>query len=143
MSLYMNTIMFMKKNTILFCYYFIQMIVANNVQDKKSLDNNMIPYKTVYGVPKRCIGRYDIQTTDDKYRICQINAIGKWQITFKHYYTESWNFCCFVYDVLECETKVLSECDPDYSDLNDKETRRLFDKSCQPIMANDPCYKRV
>ena len=75
----------MKKNTILFCYYFIQMIVANNVQDKKSLDNNMIPYKTVYGVPKRCIGRYDIQTTDDKYRICQINAIGKWQITFKHY----------------------------------------------------------
>ncbi|KAH9422145.1 hypothetical protein DERP_002440 [Dermatophagoides pteronyssinus] len=68
------------------------MIVAKNVQDNKSLDRNMIPYKTVY-------------------------------------------------DVLKCETKVLYECDPDYSDRNDKETRRLFDKSCQPIMANNPCSK--
>ena len=63
----------------------LQMIVGMNVQHEKSNDQIMIPYKTVYGVPKRCIGRYDIQTTDDKYRICQINAIGKWQITFKHY----------------------------------------------------------
>uniref|UniRef100_A0A6P6XZ28 Uncharacterized protein LOC113791652 n=1 Tax=Dermatophagoides pteronyssinus TaxID=6956 RepID=A0A6P6XZ28_DERPT len=58
-------------------------------------------------------------------------------------YTESWIFCCFVYDVLECETKVLYECDPGYSDRNDKETRRLFDKSCQPIMENETCYRTV
>ena len=36
---------------------------------------------------------------------------------------------------------MLYECDPDYSDRNDKETRRLFDKSCQPIMAKKPCSK--
>ncbi|XP_075678261.1 uncharacterized protein LOC113791603 [Dermatophagoides pteronyssinus] len=135
----MNTIMLLK-NILLFCY-FIQMIVAENVQDKKSLDRNMIPYKTVYGVPSKCKGTSDHQTTEENYRTCQINAIGKWQIELQHYYTDSWNFCCFVYDVLTCETKVLYECDPGYSDSNDKETRRLFDKSCQPIMANNPCSK--
>ncbi|XP_075678301.1 uncharacterized protein LOC142645600 [Dermatophagoides pteronyssinus] len=135
----MNTIMFMK-HTLLFCY-FIQMIVAENVQDKKSLDRNMIPYKTVYGVPSKCKGTSDLQTTEENYRTCQMNAIEKWKIELQHYYTESWNFCCFVYDVLKCETKVLYECDADYSDSNDKETRRLFDKSCQPIMANKPCSK--
>ena len=54
-------------------------------------------------------------------------------------YTESLNFCCFVYEVLECESKVLSECDLDYSDRNERETRRLFDKSCQPILAKNSC----
>ena len=81
--IYMNTIMFLK-NTILFCY-FIQLIVANNAHDKKSFDRNMIPYKTVYGVPSKCKGTSNHQTTKENYRICQINAIGKWQITFKDY----------------------------------------------------------
>ena len=36
---------------------------------------------------------------------------------------------------------MLYECDPDYSDRNDKETRRLFDKSCQPIVSKKPCGK--
>ena len=72
------------KNTILFCY-FIQMIVAENVQDKKSLDRNMIPYKSVYGVPRRCTGRSNHKTTEENYRNCQINAIKKWKITFEHY----------------------------------------------------------
>nr|XP_027197200.1 uncharacterized protein LOC113791606 [Dermatophagoides pteronyssinus] len=120
----------------------IRMIVAKNVvQDENPHKRIMIPYKSVYGVPRRCTGRSNHKTTEENYRICQINAIKKWKITFEHYYTESWNFCCFVYDVLECETKVLYECDADYSDRNDKETRRLFDKSCQPIMANNPCSK--
>ncbi|XP_075678258.1 uncharacterized protein LOC113791599 [Dermatophagoides pteronyssinus] len=135
----MKTIMLLKISLLFF--YFSRMIVAMDVQDKKSLDRNMIPYKTVYGVPRRCIGISDLKSTHKKYRTCQVNAIKKWQITLEHYYTDSWNFCCFVYDVLKCETKVLSECDENYSDRNDKETRRLFDKSCQPIMANNPCSK--
>nr|XP_027197188.1 uncharacterized protein LOC113791594 [Dermatophagoides pteronyssinus] len=99
----------------------------------------MIPYKPVYGVPSKCTGMYDSQMTAEEYRICQIKVIDKWKIETKHYYTESLEFCCFVYDVLECETKVLSKCDADYSDRNEKETRRLFDKSCQPIIANNLC----
>ena len=54
-------------------------------------------------------------------------------------YTESVNFCCFVYEALQCEMRILSECDIDYSDHNEKETRRLFDKSCQSIMKNNAC----
>ena len=54
-------------------------------------------------------------------------------------YTESVNFCCFVYEALECEMRILSKCDIDYSDHNEKETRRLFDKSCQSIMKNNAC----
>ena len=61
------------------------MIVAMDVQDKKSLDRNMIPYKTVYGVPRRCIGISDLKSTHKKYRTCQVNAIKKWQITLEHY----------------------------------------------------------
>ena len=61
------------------------MIVAMDVQDKKSLDRNMIPYKTVYGVPSKCTGRSDHQTTEERYRTCQINAIDKWKIEMKHY----------------------------------------------------------
>ncbi|KAH9422221.1 hypothetical protein DERP_002517 [Dermatophagoides pteronyssinus] len=121
--------------------YFIQMIVAKNVHDEMSNDRIMIPYKSVYGAPRKCKLTSDHKTTEEKYRKCQINAIDKWKITLQHYYTESWDFCCFVYDVLKCETKVLSECDPDYSDRNDKETRLLFDKSCQPIIINNPCNK--
>ena len=79
----MKTIMLLKIS-VLFCY-FIQMIVAENVQDKKSLDRNMIPYKTVYGVPSKCKGTSDHQTTEENYRTCQINAIGKWQIELEHY----------------------------------------------------------
>ncbi|KAH9422113.1 hypothetical protein DERP_002406 [Dermatophagoides pteronyssinus] len=128
------------KISILF-FYFIRRIVSVEVQHEKSNDQIMIPYKSVYGVPSKCTGTSDHKTTEKEYRTCQINAIKKWKIEIQHYYTESWNFCCFVYDVLECETKVLSECDANYSDRNDKETRRLFDKSCQPIMANNPCSK--
>ncbi|XP_075678185.1 uncharacterized protein LOC113791607 [Dermatophagoides pteronyssinus] len=135
----MNVFMYLQSCFLFF--YLIRMIVATNVQDENTHERMMIPYKSVYGVPSKCKGTSNHQTTEEKYQICQINAINKWKITLKHYYTESWNFCCFVYDVLECETKVLSECDEDYSDINDKETRRLFDKSCQPIMANNPCSK--
>ncbi|KAH9422116.1 hypothetical protein DERP_002410 [Dermatophagoides pteronyssinus] len=119
----------------------LQMIVGMNVQHEKSNDQIMIPYKTVYGVPSKCTGTSDHKTTEKEYSTCQINVIKKWKIELQHYYTDSWNFCCFVYDALKCETKVLYECDPDYSDRNDKETRRLFDKSCQPIVSKKPCGK--
>ena len=72
------------KNSLLFCY-FIRLIVANNVPNQKIQDGIMIPYKTVYGVPSKCTGTSDHQTTEENYRTCQINAIGKWQITFKDY----------------------------------------------------------
>ncbi|KAH9422146.1 hypothetical protein DERP_002441 [Dermatophagoides pteronyssinus] len=29
-----------------------------------------------------------------------LNVIGKWLLELQHYYTDSWNFCCFVYDVV-------------------------------------------
>uniref|UniRef100_A0A6P6YLG7 Uncharacterized protein LOC113799375 n=1 Tax=Dermatophagoides pteronyssinus TaxID=6956 RepID=A0A6P6YLG7_DERPT len=106
----------------------------------------MIPYKSVYGFPDKCtkIIEYKESTENElreKYRTCQIKFLEKWQITINHYYTESLNFCCFVYEVLECENKVLSECDLDYSDRNERDTRRLFDKSCQPIIAKNSCGK--
>ena len=66
-------------------FYFSRMIVAMDAQDKKSLDRNMIPYKTVYGVPSKCKGTSDHQTTEENHRNCQINAIKKWKITFEHY----------------------------------------------------------
>nr|XP_027205793.1 uncharacterized protein LOC113799374 [Dermatophagoides pteronyssinus] len=104
----------------------------------------MIPYKSLYGFPDKCskIIEYKEVTENElreKYRNCQMNFLEKWQITMNQYYTESLNFCCFVYEVLECESKVLSECDLDYSDRNERETRRLFDKSCQPILAKNSC----
>ncbi|XP_027197202.2 uncharacterized protein LOC113791609 [Dermatophagoides pteronyssinus] len=130
----MNVFMFLQ--SCLLFFYLIRIIVAKNQHDR-----TLVPYKSLYGVPIKCTGNSDPQTTEEKYQACQLKAIGKWKIKLQHYYTESWNFCCFVYDVLECETKVLSECDEDYSDRNDKETRLLFDKSCQPIIANNPCGK--
>ena len=72
------------KNSLLFCY-FIRLIVANNVPNQKIQDGIMIPYKSVYGVPRRCTGRSNHKTTEENYRICQINAIGKWQIELQHY----------------------------------------------------------
>ncbi|XP_075678177.1 uncharacterized protein LOC142645566 [Dermatophagoides pteronyssinus] len=121
-------------------FFFIQSIIVDKIQtEDNKYDKVMIPYKPVYGAPSKCTGMYDSQMTAENYRICQINAIDKWKIEMKHYYTESLNFCCFVYGVLECETKVLSKCDAEYSDRNEKETRRLFDKSCQPIIANNSC----
>ena len=79
----MKTII-LSKISLLF-FYFSRMIVAMDVQDKKSLDRNMIPYKTVYGVPSKCKGTSDHQTTEENYRTCQTNAIGKWQIELQHY----------------------------------------------------------
>ncbi|KAH9422144.1 hypothetical protein DERP_002439 [Dermatophagoides pteronyssinus] len=64
----------------------IRMIVAKNVvQDENPHKRIMIPYKSVYGVPRRCTGRSNHKTTEENYRICQINAIKKWKITFEHY----------------------------------------------------------
>ncbi|XP_075678217.1 uncharacterized protein LOC113791593 [Dermatophagoides pteronyssinus] len=119
-------------------FHFISMIVSDEIQTQKN-EKLMIPYKPLYGLPSKCKGQSDYQTISENYQTCQMNAINKWKIEIQHYYTESLKFCCFVYGVLECETKVLSECDQDYSDRNDKETRRLFDKSCQPIIANNSC----
>ena len=79
----MKTIMLLKISLLFF--YFSRMIVAMDVQDKKSLDRNMIPYKSVYGVPSKCTGMYDSQMTAEEYRICQIKVIDKWKIEMKHY----------------------------------------------------------
>ncbi|KAH9413717.1 hypothetical protein DERP_012050 [Dermatophagoides pteronyssinus] len=106
-------------------------------------ENKVIPYKTVYGLSNKCTKNSDHRIIDENYRTCQLNAIKKWNIALADYYTETVNFCCFVYEVLECETKVLYQCDQEYSDRNEKETRRLFDKSCQRIMSNNACKKAV
>ena len=66
-------------------FYLIRMIVATNVQDENTHERMMIPYKSVYGVPSKCKGTSNHQTTEEKYQICQINAINKWKITLKHY----------------------------------------------------------
>ena len=64
-------------------FYFIRMIVAN--EDQKLQDKILIPYKPIYGVPNKCTKTSDHQTTIEKYRICQINAIDKWKIELQHY----------------------------------------------------------
>nr|XP_046920367.1 uncharacterized protein LOC124500349 [Dermatophagoides farinae] len=38
-----------------------------------------------------------------------------------------------------CRSIFLSICDSEYSNQNERETRRLFDKSCKPIIKNDAC----
>ncbi|KAH9526268.1 hypothetical protein DERF_000369 [Dermatophagoides farinae] len=118
--------------------------MAQNPDDISMVIQMMIPYKTVYGFPKKCskITEYQTITEADlreNYRTCQMEALKRWRITFYSYYTETSNFCCFVYDVLHCENRALYECDSDYADNNEKETRRLFDKSCESIMMNNGC----
>ncbi|KAH9420871.1 hypothetical protein DERP_001305 [Dermatophagoides pteronyssinus] len=134
--------------TILLFYLIAEDALQNQVESASisTYDRIMIPYKSLYGFPDKCskIIEYKEVTENElreKYRNCQMNFLEKWQITMNQYYTESLNFCCFVYEVLECESKVLSECDLDYSDRNERETRRLFDKSCQPILAKNSCGK--
>ena len=62
------------------------MIVAKNVvQDENPHKRIMIPYKSVYGAPRKCKLTSDHKTTEEKYRKCQINAIDKWKITLQHY----------------------------------------------------------
>ncbi|KAH9526270.1 hypothetical protein DERF_000371 [Dermatophagoides farinae] len=126
----------------------LQMVImVKAFQKQETMDNQMpldqmmmIPYKTVYGISEKCIKTSDDhQLIKKNYQSCQIDAWKKWHITLHQFYTESVNFCCFVYEALECEMRILSKCDIDYSDHNEKETRRLFDKSCQSIMKNNAC----
>ncbi|KAH7640717.1 hypothetical protein HUG17_8186 [Dermatophagoides farinae] len=126
----------------------LQMVImVKAFQKQETMDNQMpldqmmmIPYKTVYGISEKCIKTSDDhQLIKKNYQSCQIDAWKKWHITLHQFYTESVNFCCFVYEALQCEMRILSKCDIDYSDHNEKETRRLFDKSCQSIMKNNAC----
>ncbi|KAH7638998.1 hypothetical protein HUG17_3031 [Dermatophagoides farinae] len=118
---------------------FVNTLQQNRNYDDISVDQIIIPYKTIYGIPNKCKKISEYRTIEQNYQSCQLNSLKKWQITVDQYYTETLNFCCFVYDVLNCEIKVLSICDSEYSNQNERETRRLFDKSCKPIIKNDAC----
>lgn len=44
--------------------------------------------------------------------------------------TETKEFCCYALQVLECETKPISQCNPSYAAMNIRETRRAFSQYC-------------
>ncbi|KAH7640900.1 hypothetical protein HUG17_8369 [Dermatophagoides farinae] len=115
------------------------------LNDDKSalLLTNPPPYKPYYRFPDQCpdLKKTEIEITketlSEEYYKCQSNHIERWRITADHYYTESEQFCCFIWTVLSCEQPLLAVCNRTYSQLNDEETKRLFRKSCDQYTTCD------
>ena len=69
---------------------FIVNIMAQNPDDISMVIQMMIPYKTVYGFPKKCSKITEYQTITEaelreNYRTCQMEALKRWRITFYSY----------------------------------------------------------
>ncbi|KAH9397071.1 hypothetical protein TYRP_003377 [Tyrophagus putrescentiae] len=62
---------------------------------------------------------------------CEVEARQEWNLQDTDFYTESRKFCCYVWDRLRCQLKILQYCDPQYANELSNLSDRLYGDMCE------------
>ncbi|KAF7493786.1 hypothetical protein SSS_06232 [Sarcoptes scabiei] len=90
-------------------------------------DEILLPYKDIWAYPSVCVANVSINLAQSSldFRNCQLQNAKKTGLTFLNLLTDSQQFCCFLKNILDCETKLLLECDQEYATINSAEINQL------------------
>nr|XP_027200814.1 uncharacterized protein LOC113794865 [Dermatophagoides pteronyssinus] len=91
------------------------------------------PYKPVYGIPKSL--NCD-QSVYERFDQCEQSIQQKWEINIPNYFYQTKDFCCFVWDTMDCEIKIAAECSEEYSQKLEANTRETFTAVCKIVGSN-------
>ncbi|XP_075675498.1 uncharacterized protein LOC113791381 [Dermatophagoides pteronyssinus] len=97
-------------------------------------DTVRYPYKSVYGLPNSLNCSEWIRK---RFNECEKLSHHNWQITIDDYFYETKKFCCFIWETLDCELDVATECNEQYSTKLESNTRDTFKKVCDQIVGSN------
>ncbi|XP_027196805.2 uncharacterized protein LOC113791253 [Dermatophagoides pteronyssinus] len=64
---------------------------------------------------------------------CQTLSQKKWNILRNDYLTKTKKFCCFIWDAMDCQSKVAAICSKEYSKQIVQSTKEQFETMCKQI----------
>ncbi|KAH7644338.1 hypothetical protein HUG17_6700 [Dermatophagoides farinae] len=123
-------IMFYKKNAKNVDKLFILNKHRNQLNDTELLYTLRYPYKSVYGLSNtlNCS-----QSIWKRFYDCERSSHQLWRIHIERYFYATKEFCCFIWNTLECEMNVAAECNVEYSRKLKNNTFESFEKICNKI----------
>ncbi|KAH9421303.1 hypothetical protein DERP_013752 [Dermatophagoides pteronyssinus] len=108
----------------------VKSIIIHRINNRTKSDLIRFPYKSVYGLSRLFYCHEDIY---NRFYQCEILSHNKWKITIDDYFYETKEFCCFVWDTMDCELNVAVECNQNYSLKLEKNTKEFYTSICERI----------
>ncbi|XP_075679324.1 uncharacterized protein LOC142645826 isoform X2 [Dermatophagoides pteronyssinus] len=88
------------------------------------------PYKAVYGLPNKLKCKQSIYERFDE---CEKTSHLDWQITIDEYFYETKKFCCFIWQTMNCQIDIAKQCNKDYSEKLESNTKQTYQTFCNNI----------
>ncbi|XP_027196797.2 uncharacterized protein LOC113791246 [Dermatophagoides pteronyssinus] len=79
----------------------------------------------------------------DKFYLCEKIQQASWKMHRDDYMNPTTEFCCFIWDFMDCEIKEAEKCSKDFANQIEADTKQFYEPTCRHIGAEYKSYSCV